>query len=287
MLSTTAAVLPAWSSGLTGYHAVLAMHAFGLEECGEYSRAEQAAGEALVLNPLDARAHHVMAHVFEMTARVGAGVRWMSETSPRWSTDTVVATHCWWHLALFELERGQVDAALALYDRRIRAAFSPELGDLIDASALLWRVHLHGGDPGTRWRELATAWSLHVDDGFCSFSDMHAMMAFIGARNWGQARRLEATLAARQSWPTRHGATTRQVGLPACRALLAFGSGDYGLAVTLLASLPAVAHRLGGSHAQRGALHLTLRRAVELLQRSPRARSIVAPRPAGLSMASP
>ena len=30
-------------------------------------------------NPLDARAHHVMAHVFEMTERADAGVRWMHD----------------------------------------------------------------------------------------------------------------------------------------------------------------------------------------------------------------
>ncbi len=34
-------VLPAWSSDLPGYHAVLAMHAFGLEESGDYERAER------------------------------------------------------------------------------------------------------------------------------------------------------------------------------------------------------------------------------------------------------
>jgi hypothetical protein len=38
------------------------------------------------------------------------------------------------------------------------------------------------------------------------------------------------------------------------------------LAITLLASLPPESHRLGGSHAQRDVLHLTMRRAVERLR---------------------
>ena len=38
-----AAVRPAWSEDLSGCHAVLAMHAFGLEECDDHGRAEQAA----------------------------------------------------------------------------------------------------------------------------------------------------------------------------------------------------------------------------------------------------
>jgi tetratricopeptide (TPR) repeat protein len=74
-----ASVLPAWSSDTPGYHAVLAMHAFGLEESGHYERAEEFAKEALALNRFDARAHHVLAHVFEMTGRAGAGVQWMHE----------------------------------------------------------------------------------------------------------------------------------------------------------------------------------------------------------------
>ncbi|MCE9657578.1 MAG: hypothetical protein K8R60_03395 [Burkholderiales bacterium] len=56
-----AAVLPAWSGDLPGHHALLAMHAFGLEECGEHAHAEQVAHAALAANPLDARAHHVLA----------------------------------------------------------------------------------------------------------------------------------------------------------------------------------------------------------------------------------
>ena len=101
------AVLPAWSPDLPGYHAVLAMHAFSLEECGEYGRAEQAAYAALALNRADARAHHVMAHVFEMTGRADAGARWMVEHIAGWGVDTIVATHCWWHLALFHLAQGR------------------------------------------------------------------------------------------------------------------------------------------------------------------------------------
>jgi hypothetical protein len=129
---------------------------------------------------------------------------------------------------------------------------------MIDAAALLWRIELQGGDVGARWDELVCAWAPHVADGFCTFNDLHAMIAFVGARNWPLAQRLECELAQRQSQRTRHGATTRLIGLPACRALIAFGRGDYASATSLLASLPALAHRIGGSHAQRDLLHLTL-----------------------------
>jgi tetratricopeptide (TPR) repeat protein len=263
----TAGVLSAWSSDMAGYHAVLAMHAFALEERGEYARAEEYAKQALALDRFDARAHHVMAHVFEMTDRADAGVQWMHEHIDHWATGTVVATHCWWHLALFQLAQGRIGHALSLYDRRVRASQSDEVADMIDAAALLWRIDLEGGRTGARWNELASAWAPHIGDAFCTFNDLHAMIAFVGARQWDLAQRLERELAQRQFDRTRHGTTTRLIGLPACRALIAFGGRDYATAIRLLASLPAQAHRIGGSHAQRDVLHLTLRRALEYVSR--------------------
>ncbi len=267
MRDRVAAVLPAWSRDLPGYHAVLAMHAFSLEECGDYDRAEDVAEAVLTLNPADARAHHVMAHVFEMTKRAEAGVRWMEAHIAGWSEGTVVATHCWWHLALFHLALGRFDRGLALYDQRIRAERSGEIADLIDAAALLWRVELAGRDTGSRWIELADAWAPHIDDKYCSFSDMHAMLAFVGARDWNRAQRLESVLSGSRAQPTRHGKTTRLLGLPACRALIAFGLSRYARATLLLGGLKALAYRLGGSHAQRDVLRLTFRHAIERFRR--------------------
>jgi tetratricopeptide (TPR) repeat protein len=297
MRARVASVLPAWSREMPGYHAVLSMHAFALGECGDYERAEQAARAALALNPADARAHHAMAHVFEMSERPGEGLQWMREHMAYWSGETLAATHCWWHLALFHLARGDVDGALWLYDTRVRARRSAEIADLIDASALLWRLRLQGANPGPRWAELAGTWDAHIDDGYCSFSDVHAMLAFVGAGHRARARRLERALAARQSLPTRHGQSTRRLGLPACRALMAFDRGDDATAVRLLANLSPFADRLGGSQAQRDVLHLTLLHGIEHIrrpgrhvhgQRSSRAllpgdrnESSVQPRPAG------
>jgi tetratricopeptide (TPR) repeat protein len=270
MNQRVAALLPAWSPDMPGYHAVLAMHAFSLEECGEYELAQENAHAALALDAFDARAHHVLAHVFEMTESADAGLRWMTRYADCWGIQTVVATHCWWHVSLYHLAQGRLDHALDCYDQRIRAGRSSAIADLIDASALLWRLALSGAETGARWDELAAAWAPHVEDRFCSFNDLHAMLAFVGARDWDRADRLERTLAGAAALATRHGATSRLLGLPACRALIAFGRGDQARAITLLASLPALAHRLGGSHAQRDVLNLTLLDAVQRLRRPAR-----------------
>jgi len=250
-----ARVLPHWSASVPGYHAVVAMHAFGLAECGDYAAAEAAALRALDLEPQDVRAEHALLHVLEMQGRALEGLR-RAVNHP--------VNHIWWHRALFYLQLDLPEEALALYDRRLRL---DSLSDLIDASALLWRLRLAGVKVGERFVPLAARWSQHAEDAYCAFNDLHAMMAFAGAQRWDWAQRL---LAAQKRRIARAAGTnhdmTRLVGYPACRALAAFGRNDFRGADVLLRSLPPVAHRIGGSHAQRDILMLTRAAALRRLQ---------------------
>lgn len=283
-----AAVLPTWPAGTPGLHAVLAMRAFGLVERGEVAAGEDAAHAALALNPLDARAHHALAHAFEARGRAAEGARWMRRHRHVWATSTAVATHCAWHLALFHAASGDAAAALALYDRAVAPRTdAPELADLVDASALLWRLELGGVPVEARWPVLAEAWAPRIGDGFCSFSDVHAMLAIVGARQWERATALERALQAASAHATRHGATTRALGLPAARALIAYGRGQDALAVALLSGLRSGMHRLGGSHAQRDVLTLTLQHAAERIgQARARSPSGAGPRHAAMPLAA-
>ncbi len=258
------------SAALPGYGSVLAMHAFALVETGDPARAEDVAQRALELDSRDARAHHAMAHVFEMSNRPEDGLRWMHAHSAVWSSGSTFVTHGWWHAALFHLERGDMGSALAIYDGQMRGPGSLALSDLIDAVSLLWRIRLRSQDVGARAVDLAVAWERHIDDRTCSFSDVHAMLAFGLPGDGARVERLEAELVRSASRSTRHGATTRDLGLPAVRALRAFVHGDMMVAIPLLASLPPVAHRLGGSHAQRDVLALTLLAAIEGIRRPAR-----------------
>lgn len=268
MARRVASVLPAWSAAVPGHSSVLAMHAFSLSEYGDHRRAELTGRQALAFDPFDARAHHALAHVHEMTGNPAAGIRELEDGRKFWADGTSVATHCWWHLALFRLALDDGVAALSIYDDHVRDTASREVADLIDASALLWRIRLAGTQTGSRWTELAAAWAPHIADGFCSFNDLHAMLAFVGAGDWTLAETLERELARRAPLRTRHGETTRQVGLPACRGIMAFGRGDHATSAELLGGLPPRAQRIGGSHAQRDVLSLTLMQAVGRLHRA-------------------
>jgi hypothetical protein len=143
-----ARALPAWHPGMPSYHAILGMHAFGLEETGDYRRAEAQGRMGVELEPRDGWAQHAVAHVMEMQGRQRDGIAWMMGNADAWAPESFFAVHNWWHLALYHLDLGEIDDALELFDGPIYGARSPLAINMVDASALLWRLHLGGIDVG-------------------------------------------------------------------------------------------------------------------------------------------
>jgi tetratricopeptide (TPR) repeat protein len=253
-----ARAMPAWSNGMTGYHATLAMHAFGLEEMGDYGRAEAEGREAIGLEPRDGWAQHAVAHVMEMQSRQRDGIVWMRSDSDRWTKESFFQVHNWWHLALFHYELGEVDEALALFDAPIYGNHSTLALNMLDASALLWRLHLRGVDVGDRWAALAANWAPKAKDGNYAFNDAHAMMAFVGAGLGEPAHLLLDAQEQAMAGSGDNAGFTRDVGHPLTLAIKAFGDGDYSRTVELLRPIRSIAYRFGGSHAQRDVIDLTL-----------------------------
>jgi len=253
-----ARVLPYWRESTPGFGYVLGMHAFGLEETGDYARAEQAGRQALELNARDPWAVHAVAHVMEMQGRLADGIAWLESRAPDWSPDNGFAYHNWWHLALYYLDLGEHAKVLELYDTRIRPGRSQVILEMIDASAMLWRLHLRGVDVGNRWEAVARNWEPVASAGNYAFNDLHAMMAYVGT---GRSKAADAVLGAQRAAmdaPGDNAQFTREVGYAATRAIKAFGDGDFAETVRLLRPIRSYAHRFGGSHAQRDLLDLTL-----------------------------
>ncbi|MER8582163.1 tetratricopeptide repeat protein [Mesorhizobium sp. M1423] len=250
--------LPSWQSGMPGYHAILGMQAFGLEEMGDYARAEKLGRTAVDLEPRDGWAQHAVAHVMEMQCRQKDGILWMRANPEAWTRESFLQVHNWWHLALFHYELGETDDVLALYDGPIYGERSTLALNMVDASAILWRLHLGGVDVGDRWTALAANWLPKASAGHYAFNDAHAMMAFVGAGLEAPAcGLLEAQREAMQGKDDNAG-FTRDVGHPLTLAIKAFGDGNYAGTIRLIRPIRAIAHRFGGSHAQRDVIDLTL-----------------------------
>lgn len=258
-----ARILPKWTPGIPGYPIVLGMYAFGLEEMGDYARAEATGRQALDAEPRDAWAHHAVAHVMEMQGRAQDGIDWMIAREAAWSgEDNFFKVHNWWHRAVFHLDLGQIDQALALYDGPIRKDRSAVVLDMIDASALLWRLHLCGHDVSDRWQELASLWDQHADGTLYPFNDWHAVMAYLGAGRPNEIARIVQRYRERTEEKTETAAWAREIALPLIDGFTAFWHGDYESAVARLHPVRFIANRFGGSHAQRDVIDWTLTEAV-------------------------
>ena len=100
---------------------------------------------AVERNPDDVWAIHAVVHTYEMQGRVDEGIRFLRRREGDWGDGNLFTVHNWWHLALYLLEAGQPDGALAIYDEHLHNAGSAGVPlEMLDASALLWRLQLDG-----------------------------------------------------------------------------------------------------------------------------------------------
>lgn len=253
-----ARILPAWDRSVAGYGFVLGMLAFGLEETNLFELAELTGQEALEQNRRDPWAVHAVAHVYEMTGEVRRGADWLESRAQDWAPNNALAFHNHWHLALFELELGRADRALEIFDRHLWPKPSAVALEMVDAAALLFRLHLRGVDVGARAASVAEAWSDTSYHGYYAFNDAHAVLALVAAGRIGDALRVVAELERLASEASSNGAMVREVGLPFARALTNFGRGRYDEVVDALLPLRHTAQRFGGSNAQRDVIEQTL-----------------------------
>ncbi|MGO1120990.1 tetratricopeptide repeat protein [Rhodovibrionaceae bacterium A322] len=256
---TVGRVRATWSPDLPGYGYLVGMHAFGLEECGDYARAEEAGRQALEINAKDSWAVHAVAHVMEMMGRQDDGIAWLTSREADWTDDNFFAVHNWWHLALYHLDLGQMDKVMALYDGPIRGDKSQTPLDLVDASALLWRLELLNDPAGqSRWPEVIESWDSYAHDGVYGFNDWHVMMGLAATKRFSEAEALLKAMTSAANGPdSTYKTGLVHLGLTACKGFLAFGQGRYKEAAELLLPIRHRAADFGGSHAQRDILSWT------------------------------
>jgi tetratricopeptide (TPR) repeat protein len=255
----SARALPFWSKDQPGYAILLAFHAFGAEEAGDYARAEDESRAVAELEPLSFWPHHTVAHVMEMTGRPEDGLGWMAAREALWSgPGHLNQVHIWWHKALFHLELGQYEEALGLCDGPIRATQRALALSLTNATALLWRLDTLGCDIGDRWHEQAELWQGHADGKCLVFADIHAAMAELRSGREALVERRLAWMRETAASGAEAAGLYRNVGIPIVEGLAAFHRGAYGEAVELLLPVRFDLWQVGGSYAQRDVVNWTL-----------------------------
>jgi tetratricopeptide (TPR) repeat protein len=254
--------LTAWRADDRQFGFVQGMYAFGLEECNQYRQSEETGQAAVERNADDVWGIHAVVHTYEMEGRIPDGVRFMRIRESDWTAGNFLNVHNSWHYALYLLQAGDTEGALDIYDRVLHHEGSQDVAmEMLDATALLWRMWLEGSSVGDRWPPLAAGWARLLTPGFYPFNDMHAVMTFIGN---GELDRAENVVKALEE-VVAHGdrastgrRMTEAVGLPVCRSLVHFGQGEYGSVIADLMPIRTRVHEFGGSHAQRDAVQRTL-----------------------------
>ena len=272
-----AQVLPEWHREIPGYASVLAMHAFGLEENGQYRRAEKMARRALEVDPRHPAAMHAIAHVMEMQGRAREGIEFLAATESAWM-DTSFSVHLSWHRALFHLDQDDARSALAVYDAQIARARS--ISELADASALLWRLQLRSLRVSDRWHRLADCWDAQALAAARPFYTAHAVMTFAAAGRVAAVHRIFDLLQHAETGDALVSPLQDPLIVPLCKALYAFANGDYAGCMEWLGRVRHIAHRCGGSLAQCDLIQLTFVEAALRANKANLARALVAERAA-------
>lgn len=242
MLSSTTRVLPSWSESDAHYPYLLGMHAFALEESGDYEQAERYGRQAAESNPADLWAVHAVAHVLYSRGEHKAGIEWLTTHESYWEGANNFRFHLHWHAALHHLQLKDYDAALAIYDQRLEKSVADDFYlDLCNNSALLWRLEHRNVDVGGRWQSLIEIAEAHATDQELVFAGLHYLLSLA---RLGSAR-FDHAVKNFQDWGTKG---TYQADISANVALsiahrLSHGTTPEGWQSEL--------HRVGGSHAQR------------------------------------
>ena len=208
---------------------------------------------------------------------------WLSSWLAGYPHDGFFHGHLSWHLSLCELQAGNWDTALRLYQDAIsvdRHSGGPQQ-KMSDGAAFLWRSELAGYPRDAEaWRGLYAYAGDALPQPGNGLADLHVILAQAVA---GDDAALEAR-ARQMEEAARAGRYPSGSYLPALsRGFAAFERGDMPAAIAALAPLTGENERIGGSRAQHDLIEFTLLKAYLDSGRLEEARQLLAGRRPGAS----
>jgi hypothetical protein len=228
------------------------MAAFAYEQCHLLNEAARAARTALELKRKEPWAQHALAHVMLTRGHIDEGAWFLESVADTWTgLNSFMVTHIWWHLALFYLSQGREAKVLEIYDRHCWGVAKDYSQDQIGAVSLLARMEIAGIDVGTRWQDLADHLAARAADTVLPFLTLQYIYGLARAGRGESAALLEAVRRSAQTAPTYAREVWRDVALPGCEGLCAYGQGDNETAWRKLNPVMPRMREVGGSHAQR------------------------------------
>ncbi|MFL5257869.1 MAG: hypothetical protein ACJ8AI_34315 [Rhodopila sp.] len=261
----------------------LAHHAMALSEDGQLATARPKIERSVALKRNNAHGAHAFAHVCYEIGDLDAARRFLADWLPAYPSDGFFHGHVSWHLALFELQAGEWDAALRLYRNAIaldRHSGGPQQR-MSDGAAFLWRSELAGHPRDIEaWRAMHEYAQQALPRPGSGLADLHVILAqaVMGDDSGRNARaRQMLALADDGKYPSGSYLPTVSSGIAA------FERGNYAEAINALAPLAGQNERIGGSRAQHDLIEFTLLKAYLNANRPEEARQLLNARRPGAS----
>jgi tetratricopeptide (TPR) repeat protein len=254
--TTVTRTLSDWDDSVPGAGIVYGIACMGLEEVGEYERAERLGKRGVELEPDDLWSVHSVAHVMKAQGRLKDGIDWMKRPDAYWDGRSPMRHHLWWHEALFMFEAADYEGTINYYDDRLAPATArPGYLEMSNCASLLFRLEIAGQDCGDRWSTLVEKCHHLANDRAQVFSDVHMLVALAMAKEGSALELLARDLTDYTALgDTFDREASAKISVPLAAALRARLSGDFQAATDTLLEARFDFQYMGGSIARRDML---------------------------------
>jgi tetratricopeptide (TPR) repeat protein len=219
-------------------------------ETGEVTTGTRLVERSLAGNLRNAHAAHQRVHGFFESGDANGGAGFIENWLPDYDRAGALHCHLSWHLALFELARGNIERARTIYLENIRPSVAQAAPMLVlaDSASFLWRWRFYELGPSLdqEWAEVAAHARRHFARASLAFADIHAALAE-GAN--GNEDGLQSRITGLQSLAREGRLPPGEVAPNLCAGMAALGRGDNVEAAQILEPVLADLPRIGGSHA--------------------------------------
>lgn len=227
-------------------------------ETGAPKRGAEMLERALARNPRNAHGAHARTHARVELGETEDGVAFLEAWLRDYDRAAILHCHLNWHLALFELDLGEAERAMARYQAAMRPSVAQcgPMPTLADAASFLWRCGLYGAGPRPLpWDDVAVFTARWFPRAGLAFADLHGAMAEAATSATSDLeRRIEELERRADEGKLPQGRVVPLI----CRGLAAFARGDATEAADRLAAAISDLTRIAGSHAQREVFEDTL-----------------------------
>ena len=219
-------------------------------ETGDCARGIPLLDRALAARATNANAAHARAHGYYETGAAAEGDAFIEDWLPCYDRGAILHCHLCWHRAVFALQLGEPDRAMAIYRDGIAPDVSQTLPmfTMIDGAAFAWRAALQGHPLSP---EELRALAAFTDERFrkagVPFANVHAAFALAAA---GEHAALAETLQNVSEAAAAGRQVCGDVAARLCGAIAAYAAGNHAAAAQTLCAVQPEIFRIGGSHAQ-------------------------------------